>query len=518
MTIDRLGGAPADDIDGPDPERRAEARRVARRAILVLSALLGIAGCKERATAPVAPPRARDPIVFADRPSVIAVDLALDLAELERALDAEIPRRLASITRKDVLCVPSQKVDLALFSVDTPKIRCDIDGTLTRGRLRISGRGRDLTLRVPVAATVVARDIGGVLKRETGTAAADLELTVRLDLARDWRLAGDVAVDYAWSREPGIDFLGQRITFTRDVDKEIAPLRARIETGLERALARIELQAAAMRGWRSAHAVLELNRENPAVWGRITPRRFHYGGYRIAGRSLRLTLGLEGVLDTFVGIRPPPLAPGTLPPVGPLAVAPGHALLRVPVVADYAVLEPVIAKALARRATRPFELGKYGTVTARFEDIEVYGTPGNRIAVGMSFAAQSDLLLWPKARGRLWLTARPMTAPNSRQVGFGDVAIVGATDMIGEDLLFALANSEELKSTIADALRQNFERDFAKLRGKIDRAIAFRRDGPVAFSVDLERVETGRIAAYGQGLYLPVELHARVAAELVKAE
>lgn len=74
----------------------------------------------------------------------------------------------------------------------------------------------------------------------------------------------------------------------------------------------------------------------------------------------------------------------------------------------------------------------------------------------------------------------------------------------------------DLQSTIADALKQNFERDFAKLRAKIDRAVAFRKDGPLAYSVSVERIDTGRIRAYGEGLYLPVAMHVRMEAELVK--
>ncbi len=41
-----------------------------------------------------APPRADDPITFPDDPSHIAVDLKVDLAALESALEREVPRQL----------------------------------------------------------------------------------------------------------------------------------------------------------------------------------------------------------------------------------------------------------------------------------------------------------------------------------------------------------------------------------------------------------------------------------------
>ncbi len=489
-----------------------------RRSTLLLGLLLALVGCAEATSAPAVPPRADDPIVFPQEPSVVAVDLGIDLAGLERELEADLPRQLWAISRKGELCVPSRKVDLAVFKVKTPRIKCDIQGEVRRGKLRLAGRGRELVLRMPITTTLVARDIGGILKRETATAALDLRLGMTFDLTPDWRLRGDVAVDYAWSREPGIDFLGRRIVLTEKADEKLAPLKARIAARLERSLAEVSVRDAAERGWRAAHTALELNRENPAVWGRITPKRFHFGGYRITGQRMVLSLGLEGQLETFVGTRPAAPEPGPLPPVERLDLRGGEAILKVPVVADYAVLEPVLARALAKRAGRPFVLGEYGTVTARFSDVVVYGTSANRIAVGITFDASSDLTLWKRAKGRLWLTGRPVNAPNSRAVSFAELAIAGETDMIGEELLLALANSSEFKSIIAEALAQNFERDFASLKAKIDRAVARRQDGPVDYSVRIDRISTGRLRAHGQGLYLPVEMRARIDAELVKME
>jgi hypothetical protein len=369
---------------------------------------------------------------------------------------------------------------------------------------------------MPIKAKVVARDIGGILKRETGTGALDLRLRLSFDLRPDWRLKSKARIDYSWSQEPGFDFLGRRIKLTKDADKALAELQRRVEADMERALARVKLRAAAERGWRSAHAVLELNRENPAVWVRIAPQRFHYGGYRIAGKTMYMTLGIQGTLESHIGAKPPATEAGPLPPIEPLEIKPGFALLKVPVVADYAVLEPVLSKALSKRAARPFELGKFGQVKARFDDIKIYGTDNGRLAVGITFRAESDFWWWRKANGRLWLTALPVNEPNSRVVGFRDLKIVGETDMVGEGLIFAIANSDDFQTVILSALQQNFQRDFDKLKHKIDQAIAFRKDGPVAYSVTLERIETGQIKAFGQGLYLPVSLHARMQAELVK--
>jgi hypothetical protein len=188
------------------------------------------------------------------------------------------------------------------------------------------------------------------------------------------------------------------------------------------------------------------------------------------------------------------------------------------VVADYAVLEPVIAKALAKRAARPFEIENYGSVTAIFGKITVYGTPTGRIAVGADFEATSDLPLVSAASGAIWLAARPVNQPGSREVRFADITISGDTDLVGEPLLLALANSPEFQDTISDALMQNFENDFSKLTAKIERAIARRQDGPLDYSVTIESIETGVITAHGQGLYLPVQMTARASGRLLRVK
>jgi len=494
------------------------ARLIAGSAPLVALALtfaLLLSGCGMTGdSADGAPPRATDRIVFPQEPSHIAVDLEVNLGDLERALDRDLPRELWKIDRPDSECVASKQVDLALFKVKSPKIKCHIIGAVTRGRLRIGGSGQTLVVTMPVNGTLAARDVAGIFKGETGTGAAEVALTLTLDLDPDWRLASKTRLDYRWNREPGIDFAGRRITFTDKADRELRPIRRDIERIIVRELARLPVKSTAEQGWQEAHQVFELNRVNPAVWGRLTPQQFRFGGYAVQGRTLTLRLGLDALLETYVGRQPEPVAPAPLPALARRAAAVARSDLHIPVVADYAVLEPVIAKALDRRARRPFVIEGYGNVTARFDNITVYGTGEGRIAVGGSFSAASDLPLIGKASGMIWLTARPVNTAGSRTVRFAEVAVTGETDIVGEALLFALANSAEVEEAITAALAQNFERDFSKLRGKIDRALANRTGRLTDYSITIENVETGVITAHGEGLYLPVDVTARLAARL----
>lgn len=488
-------------------------RRVAMAgAAAALALLAACSGTADRP--PAAPPRATDRIVLPKEPSHLTVDLKVNLADLERALERELPRRLWQIDRPDSECIAPKKVDLELFTVKSPKIECRIVGEVSRGRIRLGGKGQALLVTMPVSGTLAARDVAGILKGETGTGAAEVAMSLRLDLTQDWTISSQSRIDYRWTRAPGIDFLGRRITFTSEADGELAPLKRQVERIVARELARLPVKPTAQAGWREAHQVIELNRANPAVWGRLTPQVFRFGGYDVRGRELTLRLGLDALFETYVGIRPEASEPGPLPPLARRDASDTRSLLHIPVIADYAVLEPVIARALAKRAAQPFAIRDYGTVTARFEDIRVYGTGQGRIAVGGHFTATSDLPLIERASGTIWLTARPVSTPGSRAVGFADVAITGDTDIVGEAFLFALANSPEFQSTITHALAQNFEKDFDKLRGKIDRALAARKDGITDYSIAIENIATGQITAHGEGLYLPVDVTARVSARL----
>ena len=53
-------------------------------------------------------------------------------------------------------------------------------------------------------------------------------------------------------------------------------------------------------------------------------------------------------------------------------------------------------------------------------------------------------------------------------------------------------------------MAQNFTRDYDKLLGKIDRAIADKREGNLLIRADIQNVRTGSLTAAGNGLYLPV--------------
>jgi hypothetical protein len=472
-------------------------------AALVLTAAL--TAC-DRQVAVDPPPRATDTAPSPTQTSLIAVPINADTTALKQALERAVPKTLWTINRRERACVKPQEVKLFGKEVKvTPPIACTIVGRVTRGPLRLRGAGDEIIVDVPLSATIAARDVGGVLKGETATGAAMAHARVKIDITPDWRTRGTARISYGWTKAPGIDFLGKRITFTDEADAKLKPVVRDVEREVNREIARIDIRQQASEVWRQSFTALELNRDKPPVWMRVTPRRILYGGYRMEGQQMRLNLGLEAITETFVSGRPTDPTPTPLPKM--VREAPTPLLdVRVPVLADYAQLQPVVDRALLKRSARPFVLPKVGPMTVKFGKSTIYGAPDGRIALGVDVAMRLADRSGEPTHGRIWMTAVPNNKPGSAEVHFTNLSINGDTDGVGGDLLITLGQSPGFAPLIADALTQNFARDLGELQGKIKRAVDQRREGAFVIRTRVDGFEIGQIKAYGNGLYLPVRM------------
>ena len=478
-----------------------------------LALALGLAACKGPGGAP---PRASDTIKSQPQSSIIAVPIAADLSALSAALEREIPRQLWTIDQPGQVCVPSKRVKVLFVKIKTPTLHCRLVGKVVRGPMAIAGNGRDIVVTMPISAVIHARDVGGLIKQETATAQAQVRAIVHLDLAADWSLRGKVDIAYDWTKEPAVDFMGKHIELTSKADAKLQGVVAKLERTVPAEIAKLNFRSQIDHAWKSAFTSLLLNRDNPPVWMRVTPQELQYGGYSVQGRKLVLRLGMKALTETFVGDRPADPARIALPRVRPLAADTGELQFYVPVIADYAELEPVIAKALIKRSARPFTVPGIGDVYVRFGKVITYGTTNGRIAVGLEFAALDTDRRTTTSHGTIWLTGLPINPPNTRQINFTQVTVDGATDSTGTNLLLKLANTPAFADTIAEALAQNFTRDYDKLLGKIERAIDEKREGNLVIRADIQNVRTGSLKAAGNGLYLPVWGTGRASIQLVR--
>ena len=476
-------------------------RIVGRRigAALVLAGVL--ASCKSTVTTP-APPRVDTAPPIVQQPSEIDVPITASVTDLERALNAKVPRTLWQIDEVKAKCIPGQRVFKIKLKI-TPDLSCHVVGQAVRGRITVGGSGQILTLSMPVSVEVAARDIGKILKKgKTATAAARVRATARLGMTAAWQPTAKVDIDYSWTQVPGVDILGQRVKFASKVDPRLQQVIAGLERSLPRELAQLNARAQAEAAWRKGFVSLELNRKNPPVWLRVTPQRIAYGGYTVVGKDIRLALTATALTETYVGPRPEPLAPTPLPPLR-FDARKGATRLYVPVTASYAELEPVLAKALRKLSAKGIGIPNVGQVAVRFGKVTIYGTNAGRIAVGIEIHAEGPTGLL-KPNGTVWLTGMPVNAPGSQVVSVRDLAITGTTDSPATNLLAQVALSADTQGAIQGALTENFAKDYNEVLTKANNALKSKRTGNFLLSAILNKVENGQIAAYGQGLYMPV--------------
>lgn len=330
-----------------------------------------------------APPRSNEEFVGQVGQSTISLPVGADLTRLSKNLEREIPTQLWSVDRPEQVCVPSKKVKVLVVKLKTPNIKCQIVGEVTRGKISVTGRGKDIYATMPVSATIRAKDVGGILKQETAQARAVVRVKLRLDVSQQWTASGKVDIDYNWTDSPHLDFLGQRIDLSDAADAKLQAVVATLEKSLASELSKLPLRSEAEAAWNSAFTSINLNEKNPPVWMRVTPQEVHYGGYEIENGRLSLLLRLTAKTETFVGDRPSDPSRVPLPPLVQSDAAANTFRLNIPVIADYRTLEPILARALARREKQPFDLPSIGLVMAKFDKVTMYATGKDKIAVGL---------------------------------------------------------------------------------------------------------------------------------------
>jgi hypothetical protein len=436
--------------------------------------------------------------------SMIAVPITASTASLQSALDRALPQTLWTINRKEDQCVAPQKVKVFGKQVKvTPAIGCTIIGNVTRGVIRLRGEGDEIVADVPINARISATDVGGVLKGETATGSAIISARIKIDISENWQTRGTARLTYGWTNPPGIDFLGRRITFTDQADEKLQPILKDVEREVAKEIAKLNVKSQAEQIWRQAFTSLELNRDNPPVWLRLTPQRILYGGYEINGQTTRLNFALEAITESFVSARPADPAATALPNLVKAKIDP-QLDVNIPVLAQYRHLTPVILKALIKRSARPLNIPGIGAVNAQFEKVTAYGAPEGKIAVGITLKATPEG--GSTTSGKIWVTATPVNEAGSPEVSFTNLSVTGETSDVAGDLLIQLGNSPGFAQLISSALTQNFTKDLNELQQKIKAALDLRREGAFVIRAQVQNFEIGRIRAYGNGVYLPVRM------------
>ncbi|MDE0879698.1 MAG: DUF4403 family protein [Sphingomonas bacterium] len=463
-----------------------------------------IAGCSRDAGNP-APPRADTPAQWPAQTSSIVVPVTSNLDALARGLEKQIPKTLWRIDEHKDDCVPAQRVDIGIAKLKVlPKLGCRIVGQVTRGRLTLGGSGDTLDISFPVNAVIGARDVGGVVKKQDATGSAIVHATAKLGIVGNWRPTAEVDIRYDWTNEPGINILGQRIEFVRKADERLKPIIAKLERTLPDELAKLHLRQELAGVWHQGFTSLSLNRNDPPVWLRVTPKDLGVGGYNVSGRTLELTLAARALTETFVGEQPADPTPTPLPP--PARTVGREGLnFYIPVLAGYRELEPVVQRALTKLAAKGIDLTGIGPVDAEFGRVKIYATTAAHLAVGVETKVKARGVGAATTKGVIWLTAIPYNESDSQILRARDISIAGKTDSRIANILVALFDDTAVVESIRTGLTHDFAPDYAKILAKAKSAIGERREGDFILSATIDHVTNGQVKVTGQGLFLPVK-------------
>lgn len=476
------------------------------RSISGLLLLLAVAGCHSDYERP-APPRSETAPSYPVEQSTLSVPIAVSVDGLQARLEQAIPRKLWSIDQQQT-CLKKKHAHVFGKSIAVlPKIGCRIVGDVNRGPIRLTGSGRELGVSFPVSATIAARDVGGILKGETATGSADVRAIVGITVDKQWKPHARVHIAYDWKDPPGIDFAGKRIQFTSRADEKLAGVIKDVEAEVQKEIEKVKIVPVLEGVWKDAFATFIVNRENPTVWMRTTPLAVGFAGYRVEGRTLKLLVKGRGNVETFVQ-KDAPETPKPTPFPPQTADVKGDTLqVNIPVVAEYAQLEPVILKALRKLAAKGIGIEDVGSVNADFQKVTLYATEGDKIAVGVEARVEPvDRKFgtrWKKAQGRVWLTGTLVQEGTTELFHISDLDIYGGADSAGADLLIKLLSSPMLRDEIQNALTQNFDKYYQKLIVKIRNATAERQLGDFLIRSHIDSIRHGKVQVTGSGLYMP---------------
>jgi hypothetical protein len=479
-----------------------------RRLLTLPMTALTLAGCHHQATVSQAPPRVVSVPALPERISTLTVPITVSLGTLQAAIEREVPRKLWAIDEKRDKCVAAQRVKLFKAHIKvTPDLGCRIVGQVTRGALRLTGQGRVIHIALPVHANIGAQKVGGVVSK-TATADAIVRATAVITLTPQWGATAKVAIDYNWTDPPGIEFLGQRIKFVSKTDQALKSVIADLQRQMQREVAKLPLRQIVEAGWKQGFTVIELNQKDPPAWMRLTPTAAGVLDYGIRGNALVINAAAQARTETFVGKAPAAFPPTSLP--AQTRVTGSGLSGYVPVLADYDELEPVILRALRKRAAKGITLSSYGKVNADFKKVTVYATDAEHLAVGIDAEVEpvSDTLPinLGRTKGEVWLTGLPVHAPDSEVIRVKDLQIFGSTDSASANILIALMLGDAVRGEIEGSLTQDFGKDYRHVVEAAQKAIAMKRLGQFEISAKVDSVHHGVIKVTGAGLFLPVEV------------
>lgn len=337
--------------------------------------------------------------------SKISAIVEFGLPALDRALEQQIPRRLATFEDRTTRCWHRR-----MFRREID-IDCAYSGFVERtGPISLRADKGRLSAAVPLFGTVAGQGIGRFARLLHGT--ADGQLTVyaaaRPRLRPDWTVDLDMSEGFRWQEPPILRILGFSVNLSRFVEPRVREQLARVQADAASNLRKLDLRGKAETAWRQAFAAVKIV-DTPEIWLQITPQTVAFAGMHAHGDVLEGALEITGTSATTIGTEPAANTPTPLPPLGADVSEPGRFEIVLPVNIDYDALRAKIQDVATA-------VNNAGTA---LRDIQVRPA-ADKIVIGLRLAGAETA---DKDGEWVYLTATPRLDAASQTIAFPDIAL-----------------------------------------------------------------------------------------------
>ena len=337
-------------------------------------AALALTSLAQTALAADKPPLSPDPPAPLTTPSRISATIEFGLPALAKAIEQDIPQRLATIDER-VNCVHRR---VLMFRVNA---NCDVYGFVNRtSGVSLSGRGDRVYGAVSIYGAAEGQGANRFTARIRGEteARATIEAEARPALRKDWSLDLNFSDSFHWNEAPYLHVLGREVDLAPYVEPRIRTQLARVRSRALAAVRKLNLRDKASAAWAHAFEPIKLADE-PPVWLQVTPQGAAFAGVRANDKVLSGTLELSGSAVTSIGQQGASVTPTPLPPLGADVTAPGTFDVILPVRIGYDAIRDKISQAIAALPAQDTSL----------REVQVYPSAG-KLVIGLRLAKASD--------------------------------------------------------------------------------------------------------------------------------
>jgi Domain of unknown function (DUF4403) len=415
------------------PALRSAGLFPAGRASLAVLACLAIAlqaSAVKSASASSKPPLSPDADAPAGAASTVSVTLEFGLEALDRALEPNVPKRIATFNDRVTGCWHRR------FLRREVNIECVYSGYVERtGGVSLRAERGHLSAAAPLFGTVSAHGIRGLGRLLHGTAQGQMTVyaIARPQLRPDWSVALDMSEGFRWAEPPTLTILGFRINLERYVDPRIRSELERVQADVAAHIRALDIRGKGEAVWQRAFATVKIC-DQPEIWLRSTPQSIAFSGIRVEREILEGSVEIASTTETIVGSEPGAQTPTPLPRLGRDVSEPGRFEIIVPVNIDYRMIGQKVRDILATRAEN---------AGPALRDVAIYPSDG-KIVVGLRLAAPNagaDEGDW------IYLTATPQL--DAQAVQFPDLALsddgANSVAVLVKDRGFLSALQEQLR-------------------------------------------------------------------------